>query len=173
MRAVAAVPRLDIVVHAAGGNIPEPFLDVTEEHLDRLLTLNVKAAFLVAQAAVSRMDAGGVIVFIGSQMGHVGASGRTVYCATKHAVEGLTKALAVELAPRRIRVVGVAPTFVETSMTASYLSGAFRNEALGKIPLGRFGDVADVSAAVAFLSSPQASMITGCSLLVDGGWTAQ
>jgi NAD(P)-dependent dehydrogenase (short-subunit alcohol dehydrogenase family) len=166
-----------VLVHAAGSNIPEPFLDVTEEHLDALLQLNVKAAFLVSQAAaramVGRGD-GGTIIFITSQMGHVGAARRTVYCATKHAVEGLTKALAVELAPQRIRVVAVAPTFVETAMTESYLAQpAFRDEVLSRIPLGRIGLVEDVAGAVVFLASPAASLITGTSLLVDGGWTAQ
>jgi len=179
--AVARLPRLDILVNNAGGNMPEPFVDVTEERLDRVLSLNVRAAFLVAQAAARKMleaadrrQRGGAIVNISSQMGHVGAAGRTVYCMTKHALEGLTKALAVELAPHNIRVNSVAPTFIETPMTAPFFEEPrFRDWVLSRIPLGRLGKLEEVSAAVAFLASPAASLITGTSLLVDGGWTAQ
>ena len=179
--AFARVPRLDILVNNAGGNIPEPFVDVTEERLDRMLNLNVRAAFLVAQAAARKMleaadrkERGGAIVNVSSQMGHVGAAGRTVYCMTKHALEGLTKALAVELAPHNIRVNSIAPTFIETPMTAPFFEEPrFREWVLNRIPLGRLGKLDEVSAAVAFLASPAASLITGTSLLVDGGWTAQ
>jgi NAD(P)-dependent dehydrogenase (short-subunit alcohol dehydrogenase family) len=175
--AVESLPRLDVLVHSAGANIPEPFLEVSEEHLDALLAVNVRAAFLVAQAAARSMVArrdGGAIVFLTSQMGHVGAVGRTVYCTTKHAVEGLTKALGVELAPAGIRVVAVAPTFVETPMTAQRLADPeFREWVVDRIPLGRLGTVEEVAAAVVFLASPGASLITGTSLVVDGGWTAQ
>lgn len=179
--AVARVPRLDILVNNAGGNLPEPFVEVTEERLDRILDLNVRAAFLVAQAAARKMledaerrERGGAIVNISSQMGHVGAAGRTVYCMTKHALEGLTKALAVELAPHNIRVNSIAPTFIETPLTAPFFEEPrFREWVLNRIPLGRLGRLDEVSAAVAFLASPAASLITGTSLLVDGGWTAQ
>jgi NAD(P)-dependent dehydrogenase (short-subunit alcohol dehydrogenase family) len=164
-------------VNAAGTNIPEPFLQVSERSLDALLEVNVKGTFLAAQAAARRMVAGGrggAIVNLSSQMGHVGAAGRSVYCATKHAVEGLTKALAVELAPHGIRVNSVAPTFVETPMTAPFLADeAFRAEVTGRIPLGRIGTVSDVTGAVVFLASPAACLVTGTSLVVDGGWTAQ
>jgi NAD(P)-dependent dehydrogenase (short-subunit alcohol dehydrogenase family) len=178
---VARIPRLDILVNSAGGNVPEPFVSVTEERLDRVLNLNVRAAFLVAQAAARKMlDAtdrkkcGGAMVNVSSQMGHVGAADRTVYCMTKHALEGLTKALAVELAPHNIRVNSVAPTFIETPMTAPFFEEPrFREWALSRIPLGRLGTLDEVSAAVVFLASPAASLITGASLLVDGGWTAQ
>jgi NAD(P)-dependent dehydrogenase (short-subunit alcohol dehydrogenase family) len=173
---VVELPRLDALVVSAGGNIPEPLLEVTEEHLDALLALNVRAAFVTVQAAARRMvDAGGgSIVLLSSQMGHVGASGRTVYCTTKHAVEGLTKAAAVELGPHGVRVNAVAPTFVETPMTAPFLAApAFRAEVEGRIPLGRLGRVEDVAAAVAYLVSDAAALVTGTSLLVDGGWTAQ
>ena len=165
-----------MLVVSAGTNIPEPLLDVTEEHLDALLALNVRAVFVTVQAAARRMvDAGGgSIVLLSSQMGHVGAAGRTVYCATKHAVEGLTKAAAVELAPHGVRVNAVAPTFVETPMTAPFLADpAFREEVEGRIPLGRLGRVEDVAAAVVYLVSDAAALVTGTSLLVDGGWTAQ
>jgi NAD(P)-dependent dehydrogenase (short-subunit alcohol dehydrogenase family) len=174
---IGSVPPVDVLIHAAGGNIPGSFLDVSAEHLDGLVALNVRGAFLVAQAVarsmVARADEG-VIVFITSQMGHVGAPNRSVYCMTKHAVEGLTKALAIELAPNRIRVNAVAPTFIETSLTRPFLADeAFRADVLDRIPLGRIGQVDDVTGAVVFLASPAASLITGTSLLVDGGWTAQ
>lgn len=179
--AVAAIPQLDILINNAGGNLPEPFIDVTEERLDRILSLNVRAAFLVAQAATRKMlknaerkERGGAVVNITSQMGHVGAPLRTVYCMTKHALEGLTKALAVELAPHNIRVNSIAPTFIETPLTAPFFTDAkFREWVLNRIPLGRLGQLDEVTAAIVFLASPAASLITGTSLLVDGGWTAQ
>lgn len=175
--AVDFLERVDILVNNAGTNVPEPFLGVSEENLDRMLAVNVKGVFLVAQAAARRMverGESGSIINISSQMGHVGASRRTVYCATKHAVEGLTKAMAVELAPHNVRVNSVAPTFVETPMTKPFLEDeAFREDTLSRIPLGRLGQVEDVTGAVVFLASPAAGLITGASLLVDGGWTAQ
>jgi NAD(P)-dependent dehydrogenase (short-subunit alcohol dehydrogenase family) len=154
---------------------------VSEEHLDRLLDLNVRAAFLVAQAAVRRMLAhperrarGASIVNMSSQMGHVGAPGRTVYCMTKHAIEGLTKAMAVELAPHGIRVNTVAPTFVETPMTAPmFARPEFGKWVLDRIPMGRVGTPEEVAAAAVWLASPAAGLVTGTSLRVDGGWTAQ
>ena len=174
---IDALARVDVLVHAAGTNHPEPFLDVTEDRLDALLALNVKSAFFVSQAVARKMAAaaeGGAIIFITSQMGHVGAANRTVYCATKHAVEGLTRAMAVELAPLGIRVNAVAPTFVETSLTGAFLAEeGFRTEVIKSIPLRRIGRVEDIAPAVAFLASPAASLITGTSLIVDGGWTAQ
>jgi NAD(P)-dependent dehydrogenase (short-subunit alcohol dehydrogenase family) len=178
----AALAGLDVdgvttLVNSAGANLPEPFLDVPEEHLDRLLAVNLKATFLVSQRVVRAMTAsgsGGAIVNLSSQMGHVGSPGRTAYCATKHAVEGLTKAMAVELAPDRIRVNAVAPTFVETPMTAGYLADpAFRAWVMHRIPLAQLASVDDVAAAICFLASDAARMITGTSLRVDGGWTAQ
>jgi NAD(P)-dependent dehydrogenase (short-subunit alcohol dehydrogenase family) len=172
-----SLERVDVLVNAAGTNVPEPFLDVAESSLDALLAVNVKGTFLATQAAARRMVAagnGGAIVNLSSQMGHVGAPRRSVYCATKHAVEGLTKALAVELAPHGIRVNAVAPTFVETPMTAPFLADEeFRADVLERIPLGRVGSVSDVAGAVVFLASPAAGLVTGASLLVDGGWTAQ
>ncbi|MGH2802557.1 MAG: SDR family NAD(P)-dependent oxidoreductase, partial [Thermoleophilaceae bacterium] len=176
-RALGSLERIDVVVTSAGANIPEPFAEVDEEHLDRLLALNVKGAFLAAQLGVRNMldrGEGGAIVHITSQMGHVGAADRSVYCATKHAVEGLTKAMAVELAPHGIRVNAVAPTFVETPMTTPFFAdAAFRAQVEQQIPLGRVGQVGDVVGAVLFLASPAAGLITGASLLVDGGWTAR
>jgi NAD(P)-dependent dehydrogenase (short-subunit alcohol dehydrogenase family) len=173
--------RLDILVNNAGMNIPEPFVEVSESHLDEMLALNVRSAFLVAQAAVRKMleasdraATGGIIINMSSQMGHVGAERRTVYCMTKHAIEGLTKAMAVELAPKNIRVNSIAPTFLETPMTASFLADPeFRNWVTSRIPLGRIGRMDEVAGAVIFLASPAASLITGTSLLIDGGWTAR
>ncbi|MBF6595716.1 MAG: SDR family oxidoreductase [Thermaceae bacterium] len=175
-RVVAALPRLDILVNNAGTNLPEPFLEVSEAHFDQIINLNLRAAFFMAQTAVKKMleaDKGGVVINLTSQMGHVGASQRTVYCASKHALEGLTKALAIELAPH-IRVNSVAPTFIETDLTRPMLAETqFEQSVLSKIPLGHLGQPQDVASAVVFLVSPAASMITGASLLVDGGWTAQ
>jgi NAD(P)-dependent dehydrogenase (short-subunit alcohol dehydrogenase family) len=178
----AALAGLDVdgvttLVNSAGANLPEPFADVSEEHLDGLIAVNLKATFLVSQRVVRAMTASGsagVIVNLSSQMGHVGSPGRTAYCATKHAVEGLTKAMAVELAPDRIRVNAVAPTFVETPMTAGYLADpSFSDWVMERIPLARLASVDDVAAAICFLASGAARMITGTSLRVDGGWTAQ
>jgi NAD(P)-dependent dehydrogenase (short-subunit alcohol dehydrogenase family) len=175
--ALARVPEVDILVNSAGGNRPQPFLDVTEDVLEQLWQLNVKGTFLVAQCVAREMvvrGRGGVIVNVSSQMGHVGAADRTVYCATKHAVEGLTKAMAIELAPHRIRVNAIAPTFVETPMTAPFFEDpGFRAHVEQQIPLGRIGTVADVAAAVLFAASPASGLMTGSSLRIDGGWTAQ
>ncbi len=169
--------RVDIFVNNAGTNSPMPMIDVGVDVLDVMLNLNVRAAYLAAQGAARSMvkaGGGGAIINITSQMGHVGSPGRTVYCMTKHALEGLTKAMAVELAPQNIRVNSVAPTFIETPMTAPMLANPeFRTFVDRMIPLGRIGKPDDVAAAVLYLASPAADMITGTSLVVDGGWTAQ
>ena len=166
----------DILVNNAGTNKPGPFVDVTEEQYDLVMGLNVRAAFFAAQAFARRLvrqARPGAIVNMSSQMGHVGAAGRTVYCASKHGLEGLTKALAVELAPHGIRVNSIAPTFIETPMTRPYFEDAtFRKETLAKIKLGRLGKVEDVMGAVVYLASDAAALVTGTSLVVDGGWTA-
>ena len=180
-RVVSAIPALDILVNNAGMNIPEPFVAVSEEHLDRVLNLNVKAAFLVAQAAAQKMletaernACGGAIVNISSQMGHVGAVNRSVYCMTKHALEGLTKAVALELAPHNIRVNSIAATFVDTPMTAPmFAKPEFNKWVHDRIPLGRLGRLDEIVSAVLFAVSPAASLMTGTSLVIDGGWTAQ
>ena len=174
--AIAGLPRLDILVNNAGVNRPQPFLEVDEAVLDQMIALNIKAAFTVAQAAARHMAraGSGVIVNMSSQMGHVGTErARTVYVMTKHAIEGLTKAMAVELAPRGVRVVSIAPTFVMTPLTKPFLDDPVTRRWIeGRIPLGRVGTVEDVANAVLFLASPAASLVTGSSLLVDGGWTA-
>ncbi|MBV8089737.1 MAG: SDR family oxidoreductase [Alphaproteobacteria bacterium] len=174
--AFADLEGLDILVNNAGMNRPQPFLEVDEQTLDLLLRLNVRAAFLVAQAAARLILArgGGVIINMSSQMGHVGSErDRTVYVMTKHALEGLTKAMAVELAPKGVRVVSVAPTFVQTPLTQPFFDDpGTRKWILDRIPLGRGGTAEEVAQAVVFLASPAASLVTGSSLLVDGGWTA-
>lgn len=178
---IEKVERLDILLNNAGMNIPEPFVDVSEEHFDRILGLNVRSAFLMAQAAVRKMlesgdrkQRGGAVINMSSQMGHVGSPQRTVYCLTKHAIEGMTKAMAVELAPHNIRVNAIGPTFLETPMTASYFANPeFRNWATSRIPMGRIGRIDEVLGAIVFLASPAASLVTGASLTIDGGWTAQ
>jgi 2-deoxy-D-gluconate 3-dehydrogenase len=137
----------------------------------------VRAGFFTAQAAAKALRArgrGGCIVFVSSQMGHVGAVDRTVYCATKHAVEGLVKAMALDLAADGIRVVSVAPTFVRTEMTAAQLDDPeIGTRLLGQIPLGRVASVDDVADAVVWASSDRARMVTGSSVRIDGGWTAR
>jgi NAD(P)-dependent dehydrogenase (short-subunit alcohol dehydrogenase family) len=172
----ASLDRCDVLINNAGSNRPQPFLDVDLATLDSLLALNVRSMFVVAQAAARLMvRAGrGAIVHMSSQMGHIGAANRTVYCTSKHAVEGLTKSMAVELAPRGVRVNAVAPTYIETPLTKPFLDNPeFKADTLRRIPLGRIGTIDEVAAAVLFLASPEASLITGTSLLVDGGYTAQ
>lgn len=167
----------DVLINNAGANEPGPFIDVETASYDRVMGLNVRSAFFVGQAfARAALAAGrpGSIVNMTSQMGHVGAANRTIYCASKHALEGLTKAMAVELAPHGIRVNAIAPTFIETPMTRPFFENeAFRRDVLGKIKLGRIGRVEDIMGAVIYLASDASALVTGTSLLVDGGWTAE
>ena len=173
---VETIEGLSILVNNAGGNRPQAFVDVDTESLDFVIELNVRAVFRVAQMAAKAMlaqNVAGSIVNMSSQMGHIGSPKRTVYCMTKHAVEGLTKAMAVELAPNGIRVNTVAPTFVETPLTKPMLDNPeFRDFVMGMIPLKKLASLDDVVAAVLYLVSPRAGMVTGHSLKVDGGWTA-
>jgi NAD(P)-dependent dehydrogenase (short-subunit alcohol dehydrogenase family) len=172
-----SLERLDVLVNNAGTNRPLLVQDVDATTLDSMLALNVRAVYRASQSAARvmlRSGGGGSIIHMSSQMGHVGAPRRTVYCMTKHAVEGLTKALAVELAPHGIRVNSVAPTFIETELTSTMLQDAdFRRSVIDSIPLGRLGRPEDVVGAVLFLASPQSAFITGDSIRVDGGWTAR
>jgi len=172
----AARAPFDILVNNAGTNRPRPFLDVSIDDYDAIMGLNTRAAFFVAQAAARRMAAEGVrgsIIHVSSQMGHVGGPRRTVYCASKHALEGLTKAMAIDLAPHGIRVNTIAPTFTDTPMTRPFWTdAAFHAEVLARIKLGRLGSVEDLMGAVVYLASDAASLVTGTSLVVDGGWTA-
>lgn len=167
-------PRIDILVNNVGTNVPKPMAEVEDEVLDRMIDLNIRTTYRVSRHATARMGEDGRVINITSQMGHVGSPNRTVYCMTKHAMEGLTKAMAVELAPRGIRVNSVAPTFVETPMTAPMLADPeFRAFVDRMIPLGQTAKPEDIASAVAYLAGPGGSMVTGTSLLVDGGWTAQ
>jgi len=163
-----------VLVTCAGGNRPEPFMDVSDEALEWSWRLNVQATFVAAQVCARRMIAagnGGSIVHVSSQMGHVGAPLRTAYCTAKHAVEGMAKAMAVELAPHGIRVNTVAPTFVETPMTRPFLADPHARRAITeRIPLGRLGTPAEVADAVLFAAT--SPLMTGASVVVDGGWTA-
>jgi NAD(P)-dependent dehydrogenase (short-subunit alcohol dehydrogenase family) len=172
---VAAQGPFDILLNNAGTNIREPFLEVPDSSLDRLLDLNVRAAFVVGQAVAQGMVAAGrrgAIVNLSSVNGHVAGTNRCVYTATKFAFEGMTKAMAVELGPHGIRVNAICPTFIETPLTAGVLSDeAFMARTVRSIPLGRIGQVEDVMGAAVFLASDAAGLINGASLLIDGGMT--
>lgn len=181
MAAVAAFleaqPPFDILVNSAGGARHAPFLDVTEADYDAVVALNLKATLFVSQGVARKLIAAGKpgsIIHISSQMGHVGGPQRTVYAASKFAVEGLTRSMAIELGPHNIRVNTIAPTFVETEMSAKSLSDPdFRSWVLGKIKLGRLARVEDLMGPVLLLASDAGAMITGSTLMVDGGWTAE
>ncbi len=175
--AIATHLPFDILVNNAGTNRPRDFLEVTEDDYDAIITLNLRAAFFVAQAVAQRMVADGhkgSIIHISSQMGHVGGARRTVYCTTKHGIEGLTKAMAIDLAPHGIRVNSIGPTFIETPLTAPFWQDkAFLADTLRRIKLGRLGQVEDLMGTVVYLASDAAAMVTGTSIVVDGGWTAE
>jgi NAD(P)-dependent dehydrogenase (short-subunit alcohol dehydrogenase family) len=169
-----ALPPLDILVNNLGTNVPRLMEEVDDAVLDSMIDLNIRATYRISRAVVRRMNPDGRVINITSQMGHVGSARRTVYCMTKHAIEGLTKAMAIELAPRGIKVNSVAPTFVETELTRPMLADPdFAGFVKRMIPLGQLADVEDVARAVVFLAGPGGRMITGQSLIVDGGWTAQ
>jgi NAD(P)-dependent dehydrogenase (short-subunit alcohol dehydrogenase family) len=174
--ALAGQPAFHVLVNNAGTNRPAPFLEVSVEDYDLVTDLNVKAAFFVAQAVARGMVAaghGGSIINVSSQMGLVGGERRTVYCATKHALEGLTKAMALDLAAHGIRVNTLCPTFVRTPMTAPFFEDQwFRDTLLPRIPLGRPGEVEELMGAILYLASDASSLTTGSALVVDGGWTA-
>ena len=167
----------DVLVNNAGTNRPAVLMDVKVEDFDAIFALNVRAAFFMAQAVARRLIEAkrpGSIINISSQMGHVGAARRTVYCASKHAMEGFTKAMAIELAPHDIRVNSLGPTFLETPMTRPFFENkAFRDEVLAKIKLGRLGQLEELTGAIIFLASEASSLMTGSALVLDGGWTAE
>jgi len=172
--------RIDILINNAGTNIPEHFTKVKTKNMERLVKLNTIAAFNLAQLSSIKMiktknrkKIGGAIVNMSSQMGHVGGRIISVYNMNKFGIEGLTKGMAIDLAEYNIRVNSVAPTFVVTPMTKNFLKNKkFKRDTLNSIPLGRFAEMSEIASAVVFLASDAASMITGTSLLVDGGWTA-
>ena len=173
---IAHAAPFDILVNNAGCNRPQRFVDASPEDFDAVIGLNVRAAYFVAQAAARNMIAAhrkGSIIHMSSQMGHVGGHNRTLYCASKWALEGLNKAMALDLAPHGIRSNAVAPTFIQTEMTAPFIADAvFRASILNKIKLGRLGRVEDVTGAIVFLASEASVLMTGSSIVVDGGWTA-
>jgi NAD(P)-dependent dehydrogenase (short-subunit alcohol dehydrogenase family) len=167
----------NILVNSAGAARHAPFLDVAESDYRAVLEVNLAATLFLSQAVARRLVAAGrpgSIIHISSQMGHVAAPDRAVYAASKHAVEGLTKAMAIELAPHNIRVNSICPTFIDTALSAKSLGDpAFRSWVLGKIKFGRLGRIEDVMGPVVFLASDAATLITGSALMVDGGWTAE
>ena len=173
--------RIDVLVNNAGTNIPEYFTKVKRENMEYMVKINNIAAFNLAQLCAVKMiktknrkKIGGSIVNMSSQMGHVSGPKRSVYSMNKFGVEGLTKGMALELAKFNIRVNAISPTFVVTPMTKKFLKNKkFKRDVLNNIPLGRFAELPEISSAVVFLASDAASMITGTSLLVDGGWTAR
>lgn len=173
----AARPAFDILVNNAGTNRPKPMWDVSEADYDAVMDLNVKSAFFVAQACVQQMIEAGVkgsLIHMGSQMGHVGGARRSLYCASKWALEGMNKAFALDLAPHGIRSNTIAPTFIETPMTKPFFEDAtFKASVLAKIKLGRIGQVEDLMGAIVFLASDASALMTGTSLVIDGGWTAE
>ncbi|RDI56804.1 SDR family NAD(P)-dependent oxidoreductase [Microvirga subterranea] len=175
-RSLEALGPFDVFVNNAGTNRPKPFVDVSIEDFDAIMGLNVRSAFFAAQIVARRLIAAGMpgsIINVSSQMGHVGGANRTVYCTSKFALEGMTKAMAVELGPHGIRVNTLCPTFIETPMTRPFLADEnFRAGVLSKIKLGRLGRVEDLTGAIVFLASDASSLMTGSALLVDGGWTA-
>ena len=175
--ALAARAPFQVLVNNAGMNRPAPLIDVKVEDFDAIMGLNVRAAFFMAQTVGKRLvdeNLSGSIINISSQMGHVGAARRTVYCASKHAMEGFTKAMAIELAPHNIRVNSLGPTFLETPMTKPFFENkAFRDEVLSKIKLGRLGQLEELTGAIVFMASNASSLMTGSALVLDGGWTAE
>ena len=172
---IEALQKLDVLINNAGTNRPQPLVDVDAESLDAVIDLNVRAMFRTAQSAARVMlrNGSGSIINMSSQMGHIGSPNRSVYCMTKHAVEGLTKAMAVELGPKGVRVNALAPTFIETPMTRPMLDDPdFKEFVQRMIPLGKVGQPNDVAVAALYLASDASAMVTGHSLRIDGGWTA-
>ncbi len=174
-------PKIDILINNAGNNIPEHFTKVKTKNMEYLVKINTVATFNLAQLCALKMiksknrkKIGGAIVNMSSQMGHVGGPIRSVYNMNKWGLEGLTKGMSLDLAKYNIRVNTVCPTFVVTPMTKKFLKNRkFKRETLNNIPLGRFAELSEIASSVVFLASDAASMITGTSLLVDGGWTAK
>lgn len=172
----AARPPFHVLVNNAGTNRPMPMTDVAEADYHAVLDLNVKAAFFVAQACAKRLieaQEPGSLIHIGSQMGHVGGANRSLYCASKWALEGMSKAFALDLAAHGIRSNTIAPTFIETPLTKPFFEDeGFKAQVLSKIKLGRIGRVEDLMGAMLYLASDASSLVTGTSLIIDGGWTA-
>jgi 2-deoxy-D-gluconate 3-dehydrogenase len=171
--ALARIGPLDILCNSAGMARHTPAADTTEADFDAVAAVNLKAAYFLAQAAAAQMPRGGSIIQISSQMGHVGGIDRALYCATKHGVEGMTKAMAIEWGPRNIRVNTICPTFIRTPLTEPTFADPEKRAWIeSKIKLPRIAEVADIMGAVTFLASEASAMVTGTALLIDGGWTA-
>jgi len=170
-------PAFHILVNNAGTNRPMPMWEVDEADFDAVYDLNVKSAFFVAQACARRMiseGASGSLIHMSSQMGHVGGPNRSLYCGSKWAMEGMNKAFALDLASHGIRSNTISPTFIETPLTAPFFENkTFKSDVLKKIKLGRLGQVEDVMGAVVFLASDASALMTGTSMIIDGGWTAE
>ncbi len=168
-------PAFHILVNNVGTNRPKPMMDVSEDDYDAVYDPNVTSAFFVAQACVRQMIAeqvAGSLIHIGSQMGHVGGPNRSLYCGSKWALEGMNKAFALDLAASGSRSNTIAPTFIETPMTKPYFEDpAFKASVLSKIKLGRLGQVEDLMGAIRFLASDASALMTGTSMIIDGGWT--
>ena len=175
-RVLSAAGPFQILVNNAGMNRPRLLVDTPDEDIDAVFELNVKAAFRVTRTVVRRLIAEGLagsVINVSSQMGLVGSPRRSVYCATKHAMEGMTKSLAWELGPANIRVNTLCSTFIETPMTAPmFADDSFRKWVIERIALGRLGRLDEVMGAVVFLASDASSLVTGSALVLDGGWTA-
>lgn len=174
--ALAARPAFDILVNSAGLARHSPATETTAQDYDAVTDLNVRAAYFLTRSVAKRLLAvgkPGSLINITSQMAHVGGPDRAVYAATKHAVEGMTKSMAIEWGPHGIRVNTIAPTFIRTALTADTFANPERAAWIAsKIKLGRVGEVTDIMGAVAFLASDASALVTGTSLIVDGGWTA-
>jgi 2-deoxy-D-gluconate 3-dehydrogenase len=172
--AIGTLDTLDIMVNSAGLARHSPALETAPEDYDTVMDVNLRGAYFLSQAAARAMQGrGGAILNVSSQMGHVGGQDRAVYCASKHALEGMTKAMAIEFGPMGVRINTLCPTFVRTPLTeATFADPEKRAWILSKIKLGRAGDVTDLMGPAVFLCSDAAAMITGTHLLVDGGWTA-
>jgi len=172
---VETQPAFNILVNNAGTNRPGPFLEVTVKNYDDIFAVNTRAAFFLTQAVARKMieeGAKGSIITMSSQMGHIGAAMRTIYCASKYAVEGFTRAAAAELGPHGIRVNTIAPTFTETPMTKPFFENKeFSDWVMTKIKIGRIGKMEDIMGAVLYLASDASALMTGSSLMLDGGWT--
>jgi NAD(P)-dependent dehydrogenase (short-subunit alcohol dehydrogenase family) len=169
-------PAFHVLVNNAGTNRPKPMTEVSEDDFDAVYDLNVRSTFFVAQACVHKMlaeNVSGSLIHIGSQMGHVGGPNRSLYCGSKWALEGMNKAFALDLATHGIRSNTIAPTFIETPLTRPYFDdAAFKASVLSKIKLGRIGQVEDLMGAIVFLASDASALMTGTSMIIDGGWTA-
>ena len=174
--ALGAQDPFDIMVNSAGAARHSKAIDTTPQDFDAVMDINLRGAYFLTQAVAKGMLAAGKtgsLINISSQMGHVGGLDRAVYCASKFAVEGFTKAMALEFGPAKIRVNTICPTFILTDLTRpTFDDPEKRAWVLNKIKLGRAGEVEDLMGAVVYLASDASSLVTGTAMMVDGGWTA-